>query len=83
MSLSRRDFMNSSAVAVILAEDGEGVQHLLGVTDDGRSYPLARNEVDNNEFTGPVFSPDRRTLFANTQTPGTMYAIHGPWRHQR
>ncbi|MGH4025433.1 MAG: alkaline phosphatase PhoX [Pseudonocardiaceae bacterium] len=65
---------------VILAEDGEGIQHLIGVTDDGRSYPLARNEVDSGEFTGPVFSPDRTTLFANLQTPGTMYAIRGPWR---
>lgn len=68
---------------VILAEDGNGIQHLIGVTTDGRSYPLARNEVDTNEFTGPVFSPDRRTLFANLQTPGTMFAIRGPWRPQR
>jgi secreted PhoX family phosphatase len=67
---------------VILAEDGEGVQHLIGVTDDAHTYPLARNDVDTNEFTGPVFSPDRRTLFANLQTPGTMFAIRGPWRHQ-
>ncbi len=67
---------------VLLAEDGVGIQHLIGVTDDGRSYPLARNAVDTNEFTGPVFSPDRRTLFANLQTPGTMFAIRGPWRRQ-
>ena len=66
----------------LLAEDGGGIQHLIAVTDDGRSYPLARNAVDTNEFTGPVFSPDRRTLFANLQTPGTMFAIRGPWRHQ-
>lgn len=65
---------------VILAEDGEGVQHLIGVTEDGSSYPLARNEVDTNEFTGPVFSLDRRILFANQQIPGTMFAITGPWR---
>jgi secreted PhoX family phosphatase len=26
---------------VILAEDGEGIQHLVGVTDQGKSYPIA------------------------------------------
>ena len=25
---------------IILAEDGEGIQHLVGVTDQGKSYPL-------------------------------------------
>lgn len=68
---------------VILAEDGSGVQHLIGVTDGGESYPLARNDVDDVEFTGPVFGHNRRILFANIQTPGTMFAITGPWRHQR
>ncbi|MGI9001960.1 MAG: alkaline phosphatase PhoX [Pseudonocardia sp.] len=68
---------------VILAEDGEGVQHLVGATDSGATFPIARNEVDTNEFTGPVYSPDRRILFANLQTPGTMFAITGPWRRQR
>lgn len=50
---------------MLLAEDGVGIAHLIGVTDDGSSYPLARNAVDTNEFAGPVFSPDRRTLFVN------------------
>jgi uncharacterized protein len=67
---------------LILAEDGAGIQHLVGVTGDGRTFPLARNEVDDNEFTGPVYSLDRRVLFANLQTPGTMFAIAGPWRRQ-
>ena len=40
-------------------------------------------QVDGNEFSGPVFSHDRRVLFANVQTPGTMFAITGPWRNQR
>ena len=39
----------------------------------------ATSEGDS-EFTGPNFSPDRRTLFANVQQPGTVYAITGPWR---
>jgi secreted PhoX family phosphatase len=65
---------------LILAEDGQGIQHLVGVSGDGRTFPLARNDVDDNEFTGPVYSPDRRVLFANLQDPGTMFAITGPWR---
>ena len=65
---------------VILAEDGEGVQHLVGVTAQGKSYPLARNELaSSNEFTGPNFSADNRILFANIQSPGHVFAITGPW----
>ncbi|HEV7451551.1 MAG TPA: alkaline phosphatase PhoX [Pseudonocardiaceae bacterium] len=67
---------------LILAEDGEGIQHLVGVTGDGRTFPLARNDIDDDEFTGPTYSLDRRILFANLQTPGTMFAITGPWRRQ-
>ncbi|MGH3695739.1 MAG: alkaline phosphatase PhoX [Pseudonocardiaceae bacterium] len=65
---------------LILAEDGEGIQHLVGVTLDGRTFPLARNDIDGNEFTGPVYSVDRKILFVNLQDPGTMFAITGPWR---
>ncbi len=44
---------------VILAEDGRGIQHLVGVTAQGKSYPMARNELaSSNEFTGPNFSAD-------------------------
>ena len=67
---------------VIIAEDGVGVQHLFGATEDGATFPMARNEQGDVEFTGPVYSPDRRTLFANIQEPGTTFAITGPWRHQ-
>ncbi|MFI9049916.1 alkaline phosphatase PhoX [Streptomyces sp. NPDC053427] len=76
---------------LIIAEDGEGVQHLFGATEDGRTYPVARNELnigtadkpEFSEFTGPVFSPDGRTLFANIQEPGIMLAITGPWKRIR
>ncbi|WP_414504213.1 alkaline phosphatase PhoX [Streptomyces sp. NEAU-L66] len=75
---------------LIIAEDGEGIQHLFGATESGRTYPIARNELnvgtaakpEFSEFTGVVFSPDGRTLFANIQTPGIMLAITGPWRRQ-
>jgi hypothetical protein len=64
---------------IILAEDGEGISHLVGVTDQGKSYPLARNELNESEFTGPAFSADGRVLFANIQSPGHVFAITGPW----
>jgi len=65
---------------VILAEDGEGIQHLIGVTDQGKAYPLARNQASDGEFTGPTFSADGETLFACIQSPGYVFAITGPWR---
>ncbi|GAA4576632.1 PhoX family protein [Micromonospora coerulea] len=64
---------------VILAEDGEGVSHLVGVTAQGKAYPLARNELNDSEFTGPTFSADGTILFANIQSPGYVFAITGPW----
>ncbi|MDQ8701721.1 DUF839 domain-containing protein [Streptomyces sp. LHD-70] len=75
---------------LIISEDGEGVQHLFGATDSGRTYPIARNDLnigtdaepEYSEFTGVVFSPDGRTLYANIQEPGIMLAITGPWKRQ-
>jgi uncharacterized protein len=64
---------------VVVAEDGEGVQHLLGVTPAGEAYALARNDLNGNEFAGPTFSPDGRILFAGIQSPGHVLAITGPW----
>ncbi|MFF7750132.1 alkaline phosphatase PhoX [Streptomyces sp. NPDC007971] len=76
---------------LVIAEDGEGVQHLFGATESGRTYPIARNELnigtaqepEYSEFTGVTFSPDGRTLYANIQTPGIMLAITGPWKRQK
>jgi uncharacterized protein len=63
---------------VIIAEDGNGSNHLVGAAEDGTTFRLARSER-GSEFTGPVFSADGRVLFANVQVPGTMFAITGPW----
>ncbi|MFJ8539883.1 alkaline phosphatase PhoX [Streptomyces sp. NPDC093591] len=76
---------------IILAEDGEGVSHLFGATDSGRTYPIARNDLnvgteeepEYSEFAGVTFSPDGRTLYANIQTPGILLAITGPWKRQK
>jgi uncharacterized protein len=69
---------------VILAEDGEGKQHLVGATDSGEVFFFARNDhPEDSEFTGPTFSRDKKTLFANLQTPGYVFAIQGPFTKQR
>ncbi|MER7518812.1 alkaline phosphatase PhoX [Streptomyces sp. NPDC126499] len=67
---------------LVIAEDGEGVQHLFGATESGRTYPIARNDLNDSEFAGVVFSPDGDTLYACIQNPGIMLAITGPWRRQ-
>jgi Alkaline phosphatase PhoX/Calx-beta domain len=64
---------------VTLAEDGDGINHLVGVTDQGKAYPLARNDLNDSEFTGPTCSVDARILFASIQSPGITFAITGPW----
>ena len=50
------------------------------VNTDGTSTVFARNVINDSEFTGACFSPDRRTLFVNIQDPGIQFAITGPWR---
>ncbi|MGJ9403910.1 alkaline phosphatase PhoX [Arthrobacter sp. KK5.5] len=64
---------------LILAEDGDGVSHLVGVTSQGKAYPLARNDFNDSEFCGPAFSADGETLFVNIQSPGFTLAVTGPW----
>lgn len=31
------------------------------------------------EFAGVCFSPDYDTMFVNCYTPGTTFAVTGPW----
>jgi secreted PhoX family phosphatase len=64
---------------IIMAEDGEGAQHLLGANSDGKPFFLARNEVSESEFAGPTFSPDRKVLFAAIQEDGYTLAVQGPF----
>ncbi|GGU91049.1 hypothetical protein GCM10010211_67130 [Streptomyces albospinus] len=73
---------------LITAGDAAGLPHLAGVAKDGRTYPVARNDLttgtedapESGRFTGPVFSPDGRTLFAHIQEPGLTVAVTAPWR---
>lgn len=65
---------------LILAEDGDGIQHLVGVTTAGSSYTLARNDASEAEFAGPTFTQDGEVLFACVQGDGYTFAITGPWK---
>ena len=67
---------------VLLAEDGLGVNHVIGATEDGHTYFLAENMLPgSSEFAG-VKPPDKQTLFVNLFLPGYVYAITGPWKRQ-
>jgi secreted PhoX family phosphatase len=68
---------------LFLAEDGEGTQHLVAVSEDGDPFIFARNRASISEFTGVNFSPDRQTLFANIQDEGYVFAITGPFAQFR
>jgi secreted PhoX family phosphatase len=73
---------------LMVCEDGDGAQHVFGVTRGRTVYPMARNrqnigtaqEPAWGEFAGVTFSPDGRTMYLNVYDPGTTFAVTGPWR---
>lgn len=65
--------------SLVLAEDGAGASHVLSATPYGPTQAVARNMLNDSEFTGPTFSEDGKVLFVNMQTPGLTFAITGPW----
>lgn len=74
---------------LMICEDGDGQQHLMGITSRGTPYVFARNqqnvgtpeEPEFGEFAGVGFSPSGKTMFVNCYHPGTTFAITGPWKH--
>ena len=58
---------------------GNKVNHLRGVTPEGKIYTLARLNAET-ELAGACFSPNGKVLFANAYSPGRTLAISGPWR---
>ncbi|WEV24834.1 DUF839 domain-containing protein [Streptomyces sp. 71268] len=73
---------------LMVCEDGDGAQHVFGLSRRGEVYPMARgrqnlgtpDEPSWGEFAGVTFSPDHRTMYVNCYTPGTTFAVTGPWR---
>lgn len=65
----------------LLCTDGEDDQWLMGISEDGGTFPFALNQLNDAEFAGATFSPDGHTLYVNLQgPPGLTFAIWGPWR---
>lgn len=65
---------------LIVCEDGDKPEFLVGITPAGQAYKLAENVASGEEMAGATFSPDGSTLFVNIQQPGITLAITGPWR---
>ncbi|MFH9430980.1 alkaline phosphatase PhoX [Streptomyces sp. NPDC017615] len=73
---------------LMVCEDGNGAQHVFGVTRGGEVYAMARGRQNTGtpekpewgEFAGVTFSPDGGTMYVNCYTPGTTFAVTGPWR---
>ena len=78
---------------LLLCEDGDAGQFLLGLTPQGETFRFCRNTVllngdinglmgdfTGSEFAGATFDPTGKWLFVNIQTPGITFAITGPWK---
>ena len=65
---------------LMVCEDGEGDQYVLGISPGGDVYRFARNARDRSELAGVCFSPDGSTLFVNNMAAGLTFAITGPWK---
>ena len=65
---------------LIVCEDGENEQFLIGITPKAEIYRLGKNILSSSELAGAVFSPDGSTLFINIQHDGITLAITGPWK---
>lgn len=67
---------------LLVCEDSQQQQRLIGVTPTGEYYVIASNARSASEFTGATFSPDGSTLFVNLQQQGGTVAIVGPWNRK-
>ncbi len=75
------------AGGLMVCEDGDGAQHVFGVSRRGEVYAVARgaqnlgtpDAPEWGEFAGVTFSPNGRTMYVNCYTPGTTFAVRGPW----
>jgi secreted PhoX family phosphatase len=72
---------------LMVSEDGGGAQHVYGVSRKGEVYAVARgaqnigtpDAPEWGEFAGVTFSPDGQTMYVNCYSPGTTFAVTGPW----
>ncbi|MGB5737996.1 MAG: alkaline phosphatase PhoX [Woeseia sp.] len=64
---------------IVLCEDTAEHCGLVGLTADGKQYPLADNAYSQAELAGICFSPNGEEMFVNIQQRGLTLAIRGPW----
>ena len=65
---------------VLLCEDHDGTDRLVGLDPEGRVFEFARNRFGTGEFAGVTYGPAvGYWLFVNIQRPGMTLAITGPW----
>ncbi|NRQ33215.1 DUF839 domain-containing protein [Nonomuraea sp. NN258] len=74
----------SNRGTLVLCEDGDGHNHLRGLTTTGEIFDFCRLEPvpgdAGAEFAGATFGPGGHTLYVNVQSKrGTSFAIWGPW----
>ena len=65
---------------VLLCEDHDGYDRLIGLDPQGRPFEFARNRLSPGEFAGVTYGPAGNWLFVNIQRPGMTLAITGPWQ---
>ena len=74
----------SACGGLLIAEDGDGKQHLIGSTDRGETFFFARNDDrESAEFVGPTSHPTARSSSPTCRNPVESYAIRGPFKKQR
>jgi secreted PhoX family phosphatase len=85
--LSRLDGPDNIVVApngdLIVCEDGNADDFVVGITPAGKLYRLARNASGESELAGACFAPDGQTMFVNVQEPGITFAVWGPWGERK
>ncbi len=75
---------------LMVCEDGDGENYVIGVTEAGDPYLFARNRQNVGtadqpsfaELTGVSFADNGRTMYVNCYNPGTTFAITGTWRRR-
>lgn len=64
---------------ILVCEDHNGVDRIVGLDPHGRPFEFARNRLGKGEFAGLSYGPAGGWLFVNIQRPGMTLAITGPW----
>ncbi len=67
---------------LLVCEDHDQKQRLIGVTPEGSYYVVAENARSAAEFAGATFSFDGMVLFVNLQQQNSTLAITGPWHNK-